>query len=179
MALAKMAIGAELDLASGKELQEGLDDLKGSLLRPREEARPLYLPVVGTASGQGHILYIEIGSPPAGRLWCITSLTVVGNNDVDVLGPNSPASYVALYAGVMPPRQGLGDFGNPGLNQLKAVRLPIPSTTMFPDKAVWCHPNQEFFARTSDVVNAPDSVTVIAQVQEWREADISQHSGRP
>lgn len=176
--LTSLALGAEVDIASGDELARGLGDLKTSLLG-REDPRPLYLPMAGSAAGEGHILYVRIGQPPVGRLWNITAITVVGNNDVDVLSPNSPAAYVALYAGFMPARQGVGDFGSPGLAQLKAVRLPIPSTTLFTKGAIWCHSNQELFLRTSDVVNVPDSVTAVAEVQEWREADVSQRTGRP
>jgi hypothetical protein len=177
MAVATIQLGAELDIASGDELSQGLSDVKDSLLK-RRDPRPIYLTRVGSEAGAGHILYVVIQGPPVGRIWCITSITVVGNNDVDVLPPTSPASYVALYAGFPPSRQGTGDFGSPGLSQLKAVRLPIPSTTSFSDRVLWCHSNQTLFVRTSDVVNAPDSVTVIVEVQEWREADVSQHSGR-
>jgi hypothetical protein len=174
--LTQLALGAEVDIATGDELRDGVADLKHTMLSERE-AKPIYLTRVQSEPGTGHILYVIGGGPPVGRIWYLTSITVVGNNDVDVLPPTSPASYVALYAGFPPPRQGLGDFGSPGLGQLKAVRLPIPSTTAFNAGSVWCQSNQSLFVRTSDVVNAPDSVTVIMEIQEFREKDVSQRSG--
>lgn len=167
MGAVKLALGAELDLVSGDELADGLDGLESRLLGGGKRARPLYNTFPQSAPGAGGLLTLTIGAPPAGRIWNVLAATVVGNDDHGSVP--SPVGYFAMY---------FGDPANVSLGQLAAVKLALPSTTLFSANALWCPAGQQVFFVSDKAVNTPDSCTVVISVAEWRSGELEQLTGR-
>lgn len=166
MALMRLAGGLELDLASGAELQDGLSGLESRLMGA-QTPRPLFYTFPGQASGTGGLATISIGAPPAGRIWNILSVTIVGNDDHSTIA--SPAGFMAMY---------FGDPFNPSLGALAAVKLPLPGTTFFSAQALWCPSGQQVFLVSDKALNAPDQMVAVVSLAEWRSGDIEQLSGK-
>lgn len=167
MALMTLGLGAEVDLATGDELKSLGDDLTGKILGT-QDPKPIVFSRPASVAGVGAIATLVIGSPPVGRIWEISAITVVGNSP---FGPIvSPAGFLALFA---------GNSAGPSIAQVLCTHLGIPSTTFPSAETLYCHSNQELFLTTDAAVNAPDSVTAIVSIKEWREADVVARSGRP
>lgn len=166
MALMQLAVGAELDIASGAELAGKTDAL--AKLIDRGPRKPLYLDFAASALGTGGIVTLSIGSPPVGRTWNILSVTFVGNNDHGSI--SSPAGFAAMY---------FGDPFNPSLANLKHVKITLPSTVYPASGTLWCPAGQQVFFMTDLAVNAPDQVLVTVSLAEYRVRDLEMDSGRP
>lgn len=164
--LMQLAVGAEVDIASGSELA-GQTDKLSKLIR-QGPARPLYLPLSASASGTGGLVTLNVGSPPVGRLWNVVAVTFIGNNDHSAVG--SPVGFCAMY---------FGDAANPGLAQAQHVKIALPSTVYPSTGALWCPAGQQVFFVTDAAVNSPDNVTVNVTVAEYRTREVEQDSGRP
>lgn len=162
----QLAIGAELDIASGAELAGKTDAL--AKLIERGPARPLYLPLSASATGTGGIVTLNVGAPPVGRMWNVLAVTFIGNNDHGSV--SSPVGFCAMY---------FGDAANPSLAQAQHVKIPLPSTVYPASEALWCPAGQQVFFVTDAAVNAPDNVTVNVVVAEYRARETVATSGRP
>jgi hypothetical protein len=161
MALVKL--GAEVDIATGDELSRW-----GEKILNNRPPLPLYKDLAASISGSGAIPTVTIGAPPAGRIWKVTSVTVVGNNDNAPIA--SPLGFMAMY---------FGDAANPNLAQVKVVKIALPSTVYMAGKPFVCHASQEVFFVGDKPLNAPDNVTVTVTIEEWRSADVMDNSGGP
>lgn len=158
-----LSVGAEVDLATGDELKE----LGGKLLGKREP-RPLFKDLAASIAGTGAVPVIVLGRPPVGRVWKITSVTVVGNDDHGSIP--SLLGFVAMY---------FGDAANPNLAQVKIVKIALPSTVYVAGKPFLCHATQEVFFIGDKTLSAPDNVTITASIEEWRSGDVMDNSGSP
>lgn len=167
MGVVKLAVGAELDIASGAELSDGLSGLGDRLLGSGKRPRPLFYSFPSSVAGAGGRTTIPVGAPPAGKLWNVLSATVVGNDDHGTIP--SPAGFLAMY---------FGDPYNPTLAALQAVKLALPSTTFFTANALWCPSGNQVFFMTDLALNVPDSVTVVISVAEWSSGALEQLDGR-
>lgn len=167
MALMTLGLGAEVDIATGDELSAMGDDLTKKILGS-SPALPIVFTRPASAPGVGGQITLLIGSPPTGRIWEVSSITVMGNSPFG--GIVSPAGFFALYA---------GNSAAPSIASVLATHLPLPSTTFPSSETLYCHSSQELFLLTDLAVNAPDSVSAIVGIKEWREADILARSGRP
>lgn len=106
---------------------------------------------------------LDIGAPPSGRLWQIRVATLFGNDDHTVVSGTTMSVYVA-------------DPLNPSLAGLLVTGLAVPSTTFFPDTCLWCHPAENIILVSNIAVTQQIGVNV--SIEEWRENEISQNSGR-
>lgn len=167
MALMTLGLGAEVDIATGDELSAMGDDLTKKILG-NAPALPIVFTRPASAPGTGSAVVLVIGSPPVGRIWEVSSITVMGNSPFG--GIVSPAGFFALFA---------GNSAAPGIASVLATHLALPSTTFPSAETLYCHSSQELFLQTDAAVNAPDSVTAIVGIKEWREADILTRTGRP
>lgn len=155
-------VGAELDLATRDELATW-----GHKILGKGEPRPLYKDMAVSVQGTGSIPVLVLGGPPTGRIWKVTSITVIGNNDHGSI--SSPLGFVAMY---------FGDAANPNLAQVKKVKLTLPSTDE-PGGAYVCQAPQQIFFLGDAALNAPDNCTVTCCIEEWRTNDIMDTSGAP
>ena len=167
MALMTLGLGAEVDIATGDELSAMGDDLTKKILGSAP-ALPIVFTRPVSVAGSGGIATLIVGSPPVGRLWEVSAVTVMGNSPFGAIP--SPAGFLALYA---------GNAAAPGVASVLMTHLPIPSTTFPSADCIYCHSNQELFLTTDAALNVPDNITVIVGLKEWREADILARSGRP
>lgn len=168
MALVKLAGGVELDLATGDELRNGVTKPLDSLLN-RTDPKPLFLQRPGSVTGTGSgTSTVVVGSPPAGRIWNVRTLTVVCNDDHSL--PSGAARNVSLY---------FGDPFNPTLASLQLVKVPIPSTNFASADALWCPAGLQLFCVTDAALATTDELIVIVNVSEWRVSDIMDGTGRP
>lgn len=166
MALIQLAAGAELDIATGAELRDQAKRLAS--LIDRGPARPNYLPMAATVIGTGGIATIVWGAPPAGRVWNVVSVTLVGPNDHGTI--TSPAGFVAMY---------FGDPFNPSLANVQHVKIALPSTVYPASDALWCPAGQQVFFQSDLALNAPETMTVTGMVAEYRTRDTQMTSGAP
>ena len=126
-------------------------------------ATPMAMGAGGGFANPNGTVTLDLGSPPVGRLWQIRVATIFGNDDHTVVSATTMAMYTA-------------DPLNPSLATLLVTGLAIPSTTFFPDTCLWAHPSENIILVSSQAVNQQVGVNI--QVEEWREREVSQDSGR-
>lgn len=158
-----LKLGAEVDIATGDELSKWGQKILGN-----KDPLPLYKDLAASVSGTGAVPTIVLGRPPVGRIWKVSAVTVVGNNDHSTIP--SPMGFVAMY---------FGDAANPNLAQVKVVKMPLPSTQYMSGPFMLCHASQEVFFIGDAALNTPDNVTITAIIEEWRTSDIMDNSGSP
>lgn len=162
----QLALGAELDIASGDELRHSTKRL--AKLMQDGPARPNYLPMAASAIGGGGLATVVWGAPPAGRVWNVVAVTLVGNDDHSTIG--SPAGFVAMY---------FGDPFNPSLANAQHVKITLPSTVYPSTGALWCPAGQQVFFVTDKALNSPDQISVSGMVAEYRTSGLMMESGAP
>lgn len=167
MALMTLGLGAEVDIATGDELAAMGDSITKKIL-DSGPALPIVFTRPASQAGTGSVVTLLIGSPPVGRIWEVSSVTVMGNSPFGSIP--SPAGFFAIYA---------GNSAAPSIASVLATHMGIPSTTYPSAETLYCHSNQELFLVTDAAVNVPDSVSAIVGIKEWREADVLARSGRP
>lgn len=157
--LVHLDFGAEVDIASGDELRDGLSGLESKL--GKTPPRPTYLSFTGARFGAGQIV---IGSPPVGRIWNLLSLTLTGNDDATTVANAKVALYVDSQE------------QNVSLNNCRVPNLTVPSYATFSKGTVWAHSDGAVIANVSGTVAATDQVVATICVAEWREGDIEDHA---
>lgn len=168
MAIVKLAVGAELDLATGDELKDATDTILG---RFDKRAKPIYTTMVDSGTGNGVTLIpLDLGSPPTGRMWNLRSITVVG---ADPFTPPTAANKFAVYFGDAP-----GAGNTLSLAQLKIANQPVPSTYSSGSNALWVRSNESIIVVTNALLTATESLVATAEIQEWRLDDIIMRNGR-
>jgi hypothetical protein len=158
-----LKVGAEVDIASGDELNKWGQKILGN-----KDPLPLYKDLAVSVSGTGAIPTAVLGRPPVGRVWKVSAVTLVGNNDHGSIPSN--LGFVAMY---------FGDAANPNLGQVKYVKIALPSTVFMAGPFMLCHSSQEVFFVGDNTLATPDSITITACIEEWRTADIMDNSGSP
>lgn len=156
MTVVEFKLGAQVDIATGDELNSGLDSIRGML--DSGHARPLFLPFTTTRLGAG---IISLGRPPAGRLWNILSLTLLGNDDFTTLAATTASLYVDA---------------DPGALSLAQCRIPaqaIPSFQTISDEVMWAHSSGDVCVNVRGSLLATDQVVATITVAEWRDCDIT------
>lgn len=163
MAVVKIAAGAEIDIATGDELKQGVGKILGAM---PSDPRPIYSFRTDTEIGTGSTMVIDLGSPPVGSIWQLRYVTLFGNDDNTTVA----GVTMGLYC------------GNPtqlSLAQLKIPGLAVCSFTVIPDTCIWCHPNENLVLRSSGVVNLGQQIGGIIGVEEWLQRDVSRLGGAP
>lgn len=153
--LMHLNLGAEVDIASGDELKNGLAGLEEKL--GKTPPRPTYLSFTNSRFGAG---LITLGSPPVGRIWNILTWTLVGDDDSTTVANAAVALYVD------------SDEGNLTLGNCRIPGLAVPSFTAISKGTLWAHSDGSVVARVSGAVAVTDQVVATISVQEWRLADV-------
>jgi hypothetical protein len=166
MAEVQLNLGASLDIASGQEIENRFDSLEEKMFGRRSHG-VIYLTKVaaGNVPASNAEFYLDLGFPPVGRIWNLTGLTVVGNDDSTALAN----AKVAIY---------FGDSQQPALSSVKIPGLVVPSFQSFSDKVLWCHSSENIVAGVSGTAAAGSQVLVLAHIVEYVEADVVAHTGR-
>lgn len=151
-------IGAKFDLVTGK-----LDSIDKAL----KPTKPFYNSGIcqGLIPAGNVDLVLDCGSPNTARIWNVTGITLVGNDDRTALA-NAKA---ALY---------FGDPANPGLAQCKVPAMSIPLFTTYSDKVLWCHSTENAFVVVSGTATVGSSVCATVHYTDWPEQAIAGNSGR-
>lgn len=157
--LVHLNLGAEVDVASGEELQSGLSSLEQKL--NKTPPRPIYLTFSGARLGAGNIV---LGSPPVGRIWNILTYTLVGNDDATVVANATVALYVDSQENSL------------ALNNCRVPGLAVPSFDTFSKGTFWAHSDGSVIANVTGAVAATDQVVASITVAEWRLGDIEDHA---
>lgn len=164
MANVRIALGGEFDIASGEEMAKGFNDVKRSwrdaMRRPKPIHRPLVKStdasmVVPTALGQS--LVLTIGRPQSGRIWNITRVMVIGDDDTTAAMNIAAALYI-------------GDSANVGLGQCVRHGQAVPWTTTENEKAYIVHDREDLFLRIV-ATGAATAKSFTATVTAWEYAD--------
>lgn len=159
MANARIALGAEFDIASGQELSEGMADLKRSWRDAMRQPKPIYRPLAQSVAignmNQFDARILSLGTPNAGRIWRVPRITVLGNGDTSVLTGVSAAIYI-------------GDDQNAALTQCVQNGQQIPFTTIENEHAFVVHSRDILFVNIFATAAAVGvSVTVNALAWEY------------
>ena len=164
MALARIQLGAEVDIASRDELDSGLDGLYDRLTS-RKAPRPFYSERVasGLMPSSGGLV-LDLGRPPVSRVWNVTAITTYGSDDASTVA-NAKA---ALY---------FGDISNLGLSQLVIPALTVPTFLSITKGVLWVHSSASLLVNATGA-SAGAQIGVNVRILEWREEDITDRSGR-
>lgn len=157
--LIQLNAGAEVDIATGDELKNGLAGLEDKL--DKRAPRPTYLSFTQQRLGSGVIV---VGSPPSGRIWNIVNVTLVGNDDTTVVANARAAVYVDSQE------------GNLSLANCRIPGLIVPAFTTISKGTLWAHSEGAVVVNVTGAVAATDQVVATVSVLEWREADIEDHA---
>lgn len=135
MASVTLALGAEADIASGREVHEGFGDLKDWFHRQHPgNVKPIYRPLIGSvpsAAAGTNICYFGV-TPPAQKEWHVISWSLGVNDD------HTPQATMAaaMYG---------GDPFNPMLGTCRAPGLAIPSYNTTGEKRIIIHSTEYLF----------------------------------
>ncbi len=157
--LMHLNLGAEVDIASGDELANGLKDLEEKL--GHRGPRPVFLSFTGRRLGAG---VIPLGSPPSGRMWNIVTWTLVGNNDATAIAN----AVAALYVDSQEDNLSLGGCRIPG--------FAVPAFTTISKGTLWAHSEGSVLVNVTGNVAATDQVVSTISVLEWREGDVEDNA---
>lgn len=136
MAGMTLQLGAEVDIASGKELSDGFGHMADMFHREFGQTRqqPLIRPLMGSipsAAAGTNICYFGV-TPPAQKEWHVLSWAIGVNDDHT---PQASMS-AALYG---------GDPFNPMLGTVRAPGLSIPSYNTPGEKRIIIHSTEYLF----------------------------------
>lgn len=165
MANARFVLGAEVDIASGDELESAVSairsDIKGSG-KPKRIMRPLSASLTGAQvpAVLGTVAQLVIGRPAAGRIWVVTRLVVIGADDNSAMTNLVGAVYI-------------GDDSNVGLSQCVRHGTVMPFTTTENEHAYIVHDRETLFLNvTATGASTVTQVVVNALVWEYKDTDI-------
>lgn len=163
-----LSAGAEVDIASGRELSDGFDDLK-DFMGKRQDALPHYFVQSGQASSlTGPVnTIVQVGSPPVGSAWNVLGFSICGEDD----NVASTAGTVSLYIGGVPAS------GNPSLAQLRRPALTIPSAQDLNGKTYWCASGQYVFFKLTAIAGITAFVGNVF-IAEYRLNEVVSRVGR-
>jgi len=161
---ARIVLGAELDIASGSEVESGFAalraDMKSSGSKPKRIMRPLSQALSGLTMSNGNTQQLVIGRPSAGRVWVLTRVTVLGDDD-----HTTKANVVAAVY--------IGDDANVGLTQCVRHGTPVPFTTTENEHGYVVHDRETLFLNiTATADGVTGMVSANCLVWEYRDSDI-------
>lgn len=164
MAEAKIQLGGVLDIASGSELDDRFNKLHGALAgagKPKRIMRPLSKSQTALNLTQGQSVQVPIGRPSAGRIWVLTRVTALGDDDTTAKTGLSAAIYI-------------GDDANVGISQCVRNGQAIPFTTTENEHAYVVHDRETLFANLVATGTGPitGQVVINCLVWEYRDVDI-------
>lgn len=156
---------AEIELASTDEIRAISDNAVSRIRAPHPKPRLKSNPASGVMPATGPLI-LDLGSPPAGSVWSIISVVVVGSDDRTAV----PAGIAALYLG-----------GEPSLNP-SLMNLLEPGSTTIPVR--WNYNPDMHFAHVGDSLYvlvygaaAGLNIAAVSRYHEWMPASGREGTG--
>lgn len=164
MAEAKFVLGATVDIASGDELKSGLSGIRAEMAaanthKPKRILRPITKSITGLLLASGGVYALSIGRPDTGRVWVLTRINVMGDDDTTLKANLTGALYI-------------GDPANVGLGQCVRFGQAIPWTTTENEHAYVVHDREDAFVYLTASGAVTGQVVVTATAWEYRDVDI-------
>lgn len=165
MADARFALGAVVDIASGAELDNHMKSLRADLAasgKPKRIMRPISKAKTLSALSTGQSDVVVIGRPSTGRVWVVTRITVLANDDNTTLANGAAALYV-------------GDPENVSLGQCVRAGTAVPFTTTENEHAYVVHDREDFIVKitaTGGSITAGTNIVVNILAWDYRDIDI-------
>jgi hypothetical protein len=164
VAEAKFVLGATVDIASGDELNSGFKGLRDEMRaanahKPKRILRPITKSVTGLALATGQSVALTIGRPDTGRVWVLTRINVMGDDDTTVKTNLTGALYI-------------GDPANVGIGQCVRFGQTIPWTTTENEHAYVVHDREDAFVYLTATGAVTGQVVVTATAWEYRDVDL-------
>ncbi|MGH2877873.1 MAG: hypothetical protein ACRDRL_16270 [Sciscionella sp.] len=165
MALIKLEAGAEVDIATGKEVQDAADQLRADICLP-VLTRRIYKAATIPAGFSGTTFLIEVGHPTTPVVWDLRTLAVLATDDHTTVANVAGAIYVGQdAAGVM----SLLDCVWPGLT--------VPSADRYNAQVVVNHNERLYLNLAGTALAAGQQYTVTGLVIEVQVEDAPRYFG--
>lgn len=165
MASAKIVLGGEIDVVTGDELHDGLQSVKDEMrlnAKGNGKARRILRPItkaMSLALATGATTVLVIGRPDSGRVWVVTRINLMGDDDHTVKANLLGALYI-------------GDPANVGIGQCVRFGQGIPWTTTENEHAYIVHDREDLFINFTASGSVTGGVVATVTVWEYRDADI-------
>lgn len=163
MANARIVLGGEIDVASGDELSSGLNalgaDIKGSMGKAKRIMRPLSKAVSGLNLTQGQTVQVVMPRVSAGRIWVVTRIVVLGDDD----NTTKTGVVASLY---------IGDDANIGLSQCVRHATTVPFTTTENEHAYVVHDREALFLNVTATAAGPITGQIVFNAIAWEYRDV-------
>lgn len=167
MADFRIALGGTISAATTDEMHSALGDVKRDILNgiAGSKAKPVMRPLTQSGTGQayttGQSTILNMGRPSAGRLWVVTRVVVLGEDDV--------TTHTNLLAALY-----IGDVQTAALGQCVRSGTSIPYTTTENERAYVVGSREDFFVKYTAIgATTVPNLTVNALAWEYRESDIN------
>lgn len=160
----RIALGGTISACTTEEMHSALGELKTSLAtqnaKPKRIMRPLSKSVAGGAFTTGNTVVLPVGRPSSGRIWVVTRLVCLGEDDNTTHTNMVGAVYV-------------GDESNVGLAQCVRHGVSIPWTTTENEHAFVVHDRETLFVQFTAIgATTVSNFTVNALAWDYRDVDI-------
>lgn len=168
MADFRIALGGTISACTTDEMNDALGKLKTDMLagnaKPKRIMRPLSAAVNAAnatlPANTGDTLRLPVGRPQAGRVWVVTRVVVLAEDD----NSTHTSLVAALY---------VGDPVNFGLSQCVRHGVSIPWTTTENENAYVVHDRETLFVNfTATGSTTASQLVVNALAWEYRDVDI-------
>lgn len=166
MADFRMTLGGTLSACTTDEMHDALGGLKTDIMKgiasgkAKRIMRPLSGSVAGAAFVSGDTRIINLGRPNSGRVWVVTRVTCLGEDD----NTTHTNLVAALY---------IGNQNTAGIGQCVRHGLAIPWTTTENENAYVVHDREDLFVKFTAIGSTTvPNMAVNAVAWEYRDIDI-------
>lgn len=166
MADFRIALGGTISACTTDEMHSALGDVKKDILNgiSSGKAKRIFRPLAGSTAGgsfsTGDTRQIKLGRPNSGRIWVVTRVVCLGEDD----NTTHTNLVAALY---------IGDEMTAGLGQCVRHGVSIPWTTTENENAYVVHDREDLFVKFTAIgATSVPSLAVNAVAWEYRDSDI-------
>lgn len=152
-------MAAELEFDAGIHLGAAVGDKLDSIrdLLDRKDPRPSYIPLSGAFQAPATSGTIQLGHPPANKIWNVLSIVAFGADDHTAVAGGNVAWYTT------------SDTSQLSLFGLRDTGIAIPSQRNYSRDIMWCYPNEHIVV--SAVATGATVIGVNMVVAEWNIRD--------
>lgn len=166
----RLALGGSISVCTPEEMDDKLAGLQGNILRRFQSSgeRPIRRKTSGSFSGQikngnNQVIVPGISKPGMGRIWAVTRITIIGNDDHTAVTNCAVAAYV-------------GDAATPMQGSVLIPGINVPYFNSFNTKSIWVDDSEEIFfiayALGADLNS--QNIVVNLEVSEFFDHDVDQ-----
>lgn len=166
MADFRIALGGTISACTTDEMHSALGEVKSDILKGMSsgKAKRIMRPLAGSTAGAtfsaGDTRQIKLGRPNSGRIWVVTRVVCLGEDD----NTTHTNLVAALY---------IGDESTAGLGQCVRHGQSIPWTTTENENAYVVHDREDLFVKFTAIGSTTvANLAVNAIAWEYRDTDI-------